>query len=181
MKIFESAFLCLVLWVSLSVSSVAQTTRPLAGYSVIVVEKAVIEKGPKTDKVPEDYVAVLQQKIIERLSKKKIYAGVIDPLINNDQTSPAGRRIVLSTTIVEFNPGNANLRFYLGLGAGALKIRVRFVFRDPASNEEKLTTNVQGKYAGNFLSMGVEGKNQAISEASDEVTNKLISQIKKNR
>lgn len=181
---------CFVFSLSFGVSTVrAQSkppAKPLAGYNAIVVEKVAIEKNPRTEKFPEGYDAALQRKLIEQLREKKLFAEVIDPLIEeafkryNAPAPPAERRIVLTTTIVDFDPGNRALRYAVGWGAGATKIKVRFVFRDPASGEQKLQAAAQGRFLG-VISVVGSGRNHAITEASGDIADALIREIRKNR
>ena len=182
-----TALLFTILLFCFRLPAASQTpAKPLANYNAIVVEKVAIEKSPQNDKFPEGYDAALQRKIIEELRKKKVFADVIDPLIEeafkryNNPPPPGERRVVLWTTIIDFNPGNRALRYAVGWGAGATKIKVRFVFKDPVSGEEKLMTTAQGKFLG-FISVVGSSRNHAVNEASGDVVDALIRDIKKNR
>ncbi len=167
----------------------AQTAahKPLAGYNAIIVEKATVEKNPKTAKFPAGYDTDLQMKIVDDLRKKGFFAEVIDASAKpNDEAlvvetnSPNNKRLLLSTAIIDFSPGNKLLRYTVSMGAGATKVKAKFVFRDAVTGNEVLTMTKQGKFLG-FLTVHGTGKDYSISEASGDIVDALIREINKNR
>jgi hypothetical protein len=171
-----------------SFSANPQNQKPLTGYKVIVVDKTAVDQSPATAKLPAGFDLALQQQIIERFKDDKLFDEVIDGTIEDEnRTAPpppappaAGKRLVLSISIIEFDPGNKALRRTIGFGAGATKVKIRFVFRDASSNRELFTTTQQGKFWG-FVEVFGSGRNHAVTEASGDVIDGLIREINKNR
>src|SRR5262249_1566966 len=118
------------------VSSVEGQTRPgksLSGYNAVVVEAVTLDKNPKLAKFPSGHDSDLQKKIVADLRKKNVFAEVFDGTRQSGEQEPpatiqAGdKRLILSTTIIDFNPGNKALRYTIGWGLGATKVKARFV------------------------------------------------------
>ncbi len=65
-------------------------------------------------------------------------------------------------------------------GAGATKVKVRFILRDAETGEELFRTDRQGKFYGTISLVG-GGKEHAVSEAAGDVVDGLIKDIQKNR
>ena len=141
-------------WSATSIA--AQTSnKPLTGYNAIIVEKATVEKNPKMAKFPAGYDTDLQQKIVADLQKKGVFAEIIDAgakpgdeALVVDTNSPNNKRLLLSTKIIDFSPGNKALRYTIGWGAGATKVKAKFVFTDAATGREIFNTTLQGKFLG---------------------------------
>ena len=166
--------------------AVQSATKPLSGYNIIVVEKVAIEKNPGTEQFADAFALTLQHKLIERLRRqKKLFLEVVDPRYGEawpPELYPAGtKKIVLSTVVVEWDPGTLALREYIGLWAGAMTLRAKFIFRDPLTNEEKLTLHATGKVFGNFLNKNPTIFHKDLNEACQNAANNLIKQIKRNR
>ncbi len=176
------------LFIAVSSSANLQNEKPLAGYNVVVIDQAVVDQTPATAKFPAGYDNALQQTIIERFKDNRLFDEVIDGTIKDEDqitaSSPAppaaNKRLVISTSIIEFNPGNKALRRTIGFGAGATKVKIRYVFRDAAANREVFTTTQQGKFWG-FVEVFGPGRNHAVTEASGDVIDSLIREIDKNR
>jgi hypothetical protein len=159
--------------------------KPLTGYNAIIVEIATVEKNPKTDKFPAGYDTDLQKKVVADLQKKVVFAEVIDASLQpkdqpTDTASPNNKRLRLSIAIIDFSPGNKALRYTIGWGAGATKVKAKFVFSDAATGREIFKTTLQGKFLG-FLTVYGTGKDYSITEASGDVVDALIREINKNR
>jgi hypothetical protein len=169
-------------------STATQTNnKPLTGYNAIIVEKARVEKNPKLAKFPAGYDTDLQQKIVADLQKKGVFAEVIDAGVKPsdealvvDTNSPNNKRLLLSTKIIDFSPGNKALRYTVGWGAGATKVKAKFVFTDAATGREIFNTTLQGKFLG-FVTIHGTGKDYGITEASGDIVDGLIRVINKNR
>jgi hypothetical protein len=180
--------LILVLCSGFSVSAnQTKPGKPLSGYNAIIVERPKVEKNPKTEKFPAGYDADLQQNIVAVLRNKGVFAEVIDASRQpKDQAlivssnSPDARRLILSISIVDFSPGNKALRYTIGWGAGATKVKAKFVFSDAAEGREIFSKTLQGKFLG-FLTVHGTGKDYAITEASGDIVDGLIREINKNR
>jgi hypothetical protein len=68
----------------------------------------------------------------------------------------------------------------VGMGAGAAKMRIRFVFKDAATGAELFQTEREGKYAG-WLSGTGGTKEEAVVESAGDVIDRLLEDIKKQR
>ncbi len=155
----------------------AAPPKPLAGYNEAVVERFSIIKGCNLAPTLSD---VVQQTVVSRLRAKKLVA-VIDRLDTDDEelakAPPADgvKRMTVTATIVEFARGSQTARS-MGIGAGATKLRVRFIFKDAVTGTEIFTTERLGRY-----SYG-SGTNEAgFSAAAGEVVDGLIAEMEKNR
>ncbi|HZS05771.1 MAG TPA: DUF4410 domain-containing protein [Blastocatellia bacterium] len=177
--------ICGLLLVVMSTARAAQKTggKPLAGYTVVVVEKATVAQSPETAKFPAGYDERLQQKVVEDLQKKRVFEKVIDAAKKADDgagTAAGEKRLTLSTTIIRFDPGNTLLRHTVGWGAGAVKVKAAFVFRDDATGQEIFRTTKQGRFIG-FVEVYGTGTKHSVNEASGDVVDALIREILKNR
>jgi len=196
---FALSPILLPLLVSLgAVSPVAAQTKagqtkvkPLAEYNSIIVKEVALEKNPQLTKFPAGHDTDLQKKIVADLKRKKVFTEIIDGTrqggelesIATSQTSanPAsGKRLTVSTTIIDFYPGNKALRYTVGWGMGATKVKARFVFRDASTGQEILIHTQQGKFLG-FITMRSAGKDYSVTEASGDIVDGLIRAINKNR
>jgi hypothetical protein len=175
--------------VGLTSSAAAQESKakkPLAGYNVLAVEKASVEQNAATENFPGGYDVVLQKSTIDNLQKKKVFAQIIDASENasagseGQAPSTDDKRLILSMTVIKFDKGSRAARYFGGFGAGATKIKVRFVFRDAASGQEVFRTDREGKFYGTFSLFG-GAKERAISEAAGDVVDGVIKDISKNR
>jgi hypothetical protein len=172
----------------LSFPAVAQTKagKPLAEYNSIIVEVVTLDKNPKLAKFPAGQDTDLQKKIVADLRKKNVFAEVIDGTRQSGEPEPAatipagGKRLTLSTTIIDFDPGNKALRYTIGWSVGATKVKARFVFRDAATGREVLTHTQQGKFWG-FVTVHRTGKDYSATEASGDIVDGMIRAINRYR
>jgi len=186
---------CLLLLTALGggspLASQTKAAKLLAEYNAIIVEKVALEKNPKLTKFPAGHDTDLQKKIVADLQRKGVFPEVSDGTKQaGEQEKQAGeqqandstnsKRLILSTTIIDFNPGNKALRYTVGWGAGATKIKARFVFRDAATGQEIWTHTQQGKFLG-FITIHGTGKDYPVTEASGDIVDGLIRAINKFR
>lgn len=101
------------------------STLALAPTTSDVVE----QKKPEEVEQFERLRRALADQIYYALESKKIFARILSPT----STDPAGE-YKLTTSIVEYYPGNAALRFTVGFGAGYPSITVNGVLRNPAGD-----------------------------------------------
>ena len=169
--------------------------KPLAGYNLVVVEKFIIDKNPSTEEFPKGQEMVIQSDTVGRLRKLKLFEEVIDateapaPEATNPAapqaevkavTAPAKRRVLLGGSVITYDKGSRAGRWLVGFGAGATKVKVRFIFRDAETGAEVFRTDRQGKFYGTISLVG-GGKEHAVSEAAGDVVDGLIRDIQKNR
>src|SRR5262249_15486954 len=191
---------CLLLWTARGAgSSVAAQTKAgklLSEYNTIVVEAVALDKNPKLAKFPAGHDTDFQKKIVADLQRKNVFPEVIDgtrqsgelePNAKQDGEQPVnankpanGKRLILSTTILDFNPGNQALRIMVGWGAGATAVKARFIFTDATTGQVLWVHTQQGKFVGYFDIHGT-GKNYPVTEASGDIVDALINVIKKHR
>jgi hypothetical protein len=159
----------------------------LADYDSIIVEVVTLDKNPKLTKFPAGHDSDLQKKIVADLRKKNVFTEVIDGTRQSGEPEPpaaipaGGKRLRLSITIIDFNPGNKALRYTIAWSSvGATKVKARFVFLDAATGHEVLTHTQQGKFWG-FTTVHRTGKNYPTTEASGDIVDGLIRAINKNR
>lgn len=156
--------------------------KPLAGYRSVTVEEFTVEQGAATKDFPKDYQAELRKSAVARLREKQVFDEVSEAADGaaTGTVDQAGRRLLLSGTVIDYDKGSGVKRHLIGYGAGAMKVKVRFVFRDAATGQEVFHTVRQGKYYG-FLIRVPGDKDHPISEASGDVIDGLIKDVVKNR
>jgi hypothetical protein len=182
---FYAVLICLCCLTS-SVKTQTQTGKSLTGYNAIVVEAVTLDKNPKLAKFPAGHDTDFQKKIVADLQRKNVFAEVVDGTMQAGGQEPGAkipagaRRLILSTTIVDFNPGNKALRYTVGMGLGATRVKARFVFRDAATGQEVLMSAQQGRFLG-FVTLHGTGKDYPVTEASGDIVDGLIRTINKNR
>jgi hypothetical protein len=184
----------------------ASPGKLFSGYDTIVVEKVTLDKNPKLDKFPSGQDSDFQKKIVADMQKKKVFPEVIDGTLQagnqeagektagepnsggqktaeqkpGGRSATPGRRLILSTTIIDYAPGNKALRYSVGWGMGATKVKARFIFRDAATGQELLEHTQQGKFLGFITKLGT-GKSYPVTEASGDIVDGLIREIHKFR
>jgi len=158
------------------------TPKPLAGYRLLVVEKFTVEKNAATKDLPAGSDAELQKSVVARLREKKIFDEVIDGAENPAAAVAAkeAQRLLLSGTVIAHGKGSRLKRRLIGFGAGATKVKVRFLFRDAATSRELFRTDRQGTFYGMLIRIG-GNKQSPIAEAENDVVDGLIKDVLKHR
>ena len=126
---------------------------------------------------------LLQSSALANLQMKKTFEQVMFAVgnTNPEEARPAeGQKLMMAMTVIQFEKGNRASRYLVGFGAGATKIKVRFVFTDAASGKEMFRTDREGKFYGAISFVG-GSKEQAITEAAGDVLDGLIKDVNKNR
>ncbi|MCI0525743.1 MAG: DUF4410 domain-containing protein [Acidobacteria bacterium] len=182
---FYALALCLCCLTS-AAEAQTQTGKFLSKYGSIVVEAVTLDKNPAVDKFPAGQDSEFQKKLVADLRRKNVFPEVIDGTKQSGEGEPIanvsteGPRLILSTTIIDYKPGNKALRYTIGFGAGATKVKARFVFRDAATGNDVWVHTHQGVFAGYITVIG-PGKNHPASEASGDIVDGLIKSINKYR
>lgn len=151
--------------------------KPLAGYNEVVVERFAIEKSCDFSPAQSDLV---QQTFVAHLRAKKIVAVIDRRDADGDELAKAPpadgvKRMTVTATVVEFARGSRTARS-IGIGAGATKLRVRFVVKDAVTGTELFTTERLARY-----SYGGGTNEAGFSAVACEVVDGLIADIEKNR
>lgn len=161
------------------------STKPLVGYSVLVFEKIKVNPAVINAGFVEAQVPVMQAEIFVQLFQKKIFDEVID--LSDTPTALASimpaqgdgkPKLLLSGTVMEFDPGSQAERSLVGFGAGAAKLKMHFSFQDSATGKEVLSTDHQHKFW--FGTFG-GSKNTAMTRTAEGMVKSLIDDIKHNR
>jgi hypothetical protein len=182
----SAKLLSLIAVALLSIVAFAQEQKPgksLAGYKAVMIEKVTVEKNAATEEFPVGYDAVLQKSAVANLLKKRTFEQVIDAAetASAEAAKPAeGQKLTLAMTVIKFDKGNRAARYMVGFGAGATKIKVRFVFCDAATGKELFRSDREGKFYGAISLVG-GSKEHAVTEAAGDVIDGLIKDVNKNR
>lgn len=159
---------------------VAAADKPLTGYTVLVLEDLTVEKGEKTKDFDEVWLPLLHKGMMRQLEKKKAFTQIVDGAAAPAGAAAEGKRVILSNTVVEYDKGSRAARFMVGMGAGAAKMRILFVFKDAETGKELFRTEREGKYAG-WLSGTGGTKEEAVIESAGDVVDRLLDDVKKQR
>jgi Domain of unknown function (DUF4410) len=163
-------------------------SKPLTGYAVISVEKFAVGTLSTQEGFPQDFEKVMQKLAVEKLAASKLFENVTD--VSEASSAPSsgvpapteerGHRIILSATVIGYDPGSRAARNWIGLGAGAAKVKVRFIFRDAQDKKEVLRSDLQGKFTGTWTLTG-GATEKATRQSAEKVVDELIKEIHKNR
>ena len=163
-------------------------SKALTGYTVIYVEKFAVGTLSTQEGFPQDFEKVMQKLAVEKLTASKLFENVTDvseasAAASSGAPAPAeepGHRIILSGTVIGYDPGSRAARSWIGLGAGAAKVKVRFIFRHAQSNKEVLRSDLQGKFTGTWTLTG--GTTEKVTrQSAEKVVDELMKEIHKNR
>jgi len=162
-----------------------QSGKPLAGYSVLVVDRFKVDPAAVKAGFVEAQAPVMQAEVVLQLVKKKIFDEVIDggslPPAQPDAPSPAedGKaRLMLAGTVTDFDPGSQAERYLVGFGAGAAKLKMHFTFLDAATGKEIFSTDHQHKY---WIGAFGGSKNAATTHTAEGMVKSIVNDIKRNR
>lgn len=152
--------------------------KPLAGYDTIVIEEFKLADTRKMKDFPRGSETLLQHNVAAQLRERKIFAQVIDRSTVNPEQLLSGdkKRLVLSSTIVEFHKFTRTRAIFMDRGGGASTIKVSFTIRDAASGEEIWQKEIEG-----YSDPGVTDEASARSTAMDRLVDFLIADVKKKR
>ena len=187
------AVLCVALATGASLEAQAKkgkgnVGKPLAGYTVLLVEPFVVDKGEHTKGFPPGEEKMLKKHLIAELSAKKVFEEVIEQEPPDASAPPAGaapavqkRRLILSGTVLAYSKGSSTARFLMWpIPVAPSVIKVRFVFRDADSGQDIFQTEQQGKYNA-IGSLGVADKQESVAASNSGVIRALLKEISKRR
>lgn len=183
-RALNATLLCaLSLVVSLAWAGGAKPASPLKGYSEVRLEPFTIDVAAANAGFPSGYDKVIEKLTFEGLKTSALFGEVVQVsgAGAESQNSPAAenprRAVVLSATMIGYDPGNRILRALVSLGAGEAKVKVRFVFRDWQSNSQVLSADLQGTYQGNWSPTGAS-KEDATWQCLRNVVKSLLKEIR---
>jgi len=166
-----------------------QPSKPLAGYTAILVEPFAVEKNQLTTDFPAGEEANLQLSAISGLRQSGIFNKVLDGTRHSPEeslhvepsTNEGQRILILSGTVVSFSKGSSSARLMTWpLPVGVSKARVRFVFRDAASNEEVFRFEKEAKFQAT-ASGGIATKEEQMAHLKGGLVEALVKETKRNR
>ena len=166
-----------------------KTSKPLAGYTAILVEPFVVENSQATKDFPTGEEANLQLSTIVGLRGSKLFENVIDgspkpaekPPSSEPSAKEGQRGVILSGAVTGFSKGNSGERFMTWpLPVGVSKAKVRFVFRDAESNHEVFRFEKEAKFQAT-MSGGVATKEEQMAHVKGGLVDALVKEIERNR
>jgi hypothetical protein len=166
-----------------------KASKPLAGYTAILVEPFTVENSQLTKDFPAGEEANLQLSVIVRLRASRIFETVIDgsqkapepPPSSEPSGKEAPRKVILSVTIIGFAKGSSGARLMTWpLPVGVSKAKASFVFRDAASNQEMFRFEKEAKFQAT-VSGGVATKEDQMSHIKGGLVDALVKEIQRNR
>jgi hypothetical protein len=158
--------------------------NPFSSYAIITVEKFAVGTLSTKEGFPQDFEGVIQKAAVAKLAASKLFEKVIDATepyagaANGSSAPEEPGRLILSGTIIGYDPGSQAARAMLCCGAGATKVKVRFIFRDAQTSKEVFRTDQQGKYAGTWALTGGSTE-KGTREAAEKLVDGLIREIQK--
>ncbi len=166
-----------------------KASKPLAGYTAVLVEPFTVENSQLTKDFPAGEEANLQLSTLARLRASGVFETVIEESQkSSDQPPPSEpsakdgpRTLVLSVAIVAFNKGSSGARFMTWpLPVGVSKAKARFLFRDAASDQEVFRFEKEAKFQAT-ASGGLATKEEQMSHIKGGLVDALLKEIQRNR
>ena len=188
----RSGILVWILYSCLAALAWAQqqkASKPLAGYTAVLVEPFTVENSQLTKDFPTGEEANLQLSTLARLRASGVFESVIDgsqkssgqPPPSEPSAKGGPRTLILSVTIVAFNKGSSGARFMTWpLPVGVSKAKARFVFRDAASNQDVFRFEKEAKFQAT-ASGGLATKEEQMSHIKGGLVDALLKEIQRNR
>jgi len=166
-----------------------KTSKPLAGYTAILVEPFTVERNQLTADFPAGEEANLQLSTVLGLLESGIFEKVLDGTQNSRGESPSAEKatsegqrfVILSGTIVGFTRGSSAARVMTWpLPVGVSKAKARFVFRDATSNEEVFRFEKEAKFQATNNG-GIATKEGQMAHLKVGLAEALVKETKRNR
>ncbi len=189
-KVFSAILLFALLGAERGIATAAPEShgkKPLAGYSVLVVEKFTVEKPAATRDYPGGYEAWLRNQIMKALQDEGLFEQVVDVVKPTGNVGPSEpdatdpkRQLVLSGSILAYKKGSRAIRLWVGIGAGAASVKARFVFRDAKSGQEIFRAERKGSFDGMFDPNWGGSEAEALEAAGHNLVDAFIRDIKRN-
>ncbi len=126
--------------------------------------------------LPPDFVQKLTEESIVQIGKTKKFKEVKEAVVSSEAgapPAPGSATVVLTGTIVEFDPGSRTKRYLLGMGAGAAVVVAHVRFIDPTTGEVRFERDITAK-----MTSGVFGG--SAKDAVHELARELAKAAKKN-
>jgi hypothetical protein len=164
-------------------------SKPLAGYTVILVEPFTVESSQATKDFPEGEEANLQLSTIVSLRASELFEKVIDGSAKPAEGAPSSepsakageRKVILSGAVMSFSKGNSGARTLAWpLPVSVSKAKARFMFRDAESKQEVFRLEKEAKFQAT-MSGGLATKEGQMAHAKGALIEALIKEIKRNR
>lgn len=140
-----------------------------------VSEEKVEGQTDRAEKIPEQNLIIIRDALVERLPK---HAKKVSSLASGQSSCPnPATAAVLAGDILDFRKGNSALRYFVGFGAGAQKVRVRLTLTaktDGAviAQEEIADTKWGGAFGGSNTKGLKDFAEKAAQTAGNALKNK---------
>jgi hypothetical protein len=166
-----------------------KASKPLAGYTAILVEPFNVENSQLTKDFPAGEEANLQLSAIAGLRASGMFEKVVEgsqkppeePNSSEASAKQGPRRVILDGTIIGFSKGNSGARFMTWpLPVGVSKAKARFVFRDATNEQEVFRFEKEAKFQAT-ASGGIASKEEQMSHVKGGLVDALVKEIKANR
>lgn len=148
------------------------------GYDLLIVKNPSVEKIYSNNAMTTDQARrIFRKSLVEEIGKTGVFQKTTDGALNKQPEAKDNDRVlILSSTFVQFIPGNQGLRYGVGFGAGKAIIKIETEIRNSqgsilfqATSEEVLTF---GRFGGRTLTFF----NDALT---DNIPKKYASFIKR--
>jgi hypothetical protein len=136
------------------------------GPSDIVIVRAPSVQGvlPHKDIVPEDMAVIYRNALVEALNKSKAFGSVVkEEGAAPKQASSGIRTLYLDSSFVELDPGNRALRYFVGWGAGRVKVEVV----SKVSDQQGVLLNGADRRVASFGIFGGSSKSFVVDSLSE--------------
>ncbi len=172
---------CLFAMVFLVSLATAQTSKPLAGYNVIVVQKIEVGSLAGNSGFPTGYDGILQKTTYSKLASSKLFPTVVDGTEAPAKDAAAvprepEKKLLLTGTVIGYDKGSRTARWMVGMGAGKSRVKVRFIAADAATGQELWRSDQEGTFAGTF-ELGGGSESKAANESTRKVAEKLVKEM----
>ncbi len=137
-----------------------------------VSEEKIEGQTDRAEKIPEQNLIIIRDALVERLPK---HAKKVSSVAAAQGACPnPATTAVLAGDILDFRKGNAALRYFVGFGAGAQKVRVRLTLTakigDAVIAQEEIADT---KWGGAFGGSNTKGLKDFAEKAAQTAGNAL--------
>jgi len=137
-----------------------------------VSEEKVEGQTDRAEKIPEQNLIIIRDALVERLPK---HAKKVTSIAAGEGACPnPATTAVLAGDILDFRKGNAALRYFVGFGAGAQKVRVRLTLTAKSDGAVLAQEEIADtKWGGAFGGSNTKGLKDFAEKAAQTAGNAL--------
>lgn len=107
------------------------------GYDILLItELSTASVLPQKGIDPEEMRIYFKNQLIKRLGETGVFKTVTDDnsVLSSKQASTT-KILIMEGIFTELDPGNQALRYFVGFGAGAAKVQIETVVKDPQNKQ----------------------------------------------